>query len=243
MLSCVRLFATPWTAACQVFLPFTVSWSLPKLLSIELVMPSNHLILCCPILLLPSTFPSTRVFSSESAIYIRWPKYWSFSFSFSPSNEYLGLISFRIDYVDLLADKDFQESSPAPQFKSINSSLLNLLYGPILTPVHDYWKNQSFDYMDFGQQTLSRVVIDFLPRSNCLLILWLQYKIMVHYLSKHKDNLGPDQKIETELANPQRRKHKPTKTCFAGQSGKSQERKNLSRMKEIIQLGQGQAQT
>ena len=122
-------------------------------------------------LVLPSIFPSTRVFSSESAIYIRWPKYWSFSFSFSPSNEYLGLISFRIDYVDLLADKDFQESSPAPQFKSINSLVLNLLYGLPLTSIHDYWKNHSFDYTDFVGKVVSDVpTFLFLKFSSVLLM-------------------------------------------------------------------------
>ena len=94
---------TPWTAACQAFLSFTDSQSLLKLLSIKLVMPSNHLILCCPLLLLPPIPPSIRVFSSESTLLMRWPKYWSFSFSFSPSNEHLGLISFRMDRLDLLA--------------------------------------------------------------------------------------------------------------------------------------------
>ena len=102
-LNCVQLLATPWTAAYQVSLSFTISWSLLKLMSFELMMPSNHLILCHPLLLLPSIFPSIRVFSNESALCIRWPKYWSFSFSISPSNEYLGLISFRTDWFDLLA--------------------------------------------------------------------------------------------------------------------------------------------
>ena len=102
-LSGVRLFATPWTAACQASLSITNSQSPPKLMSIELVMPSNHLILCPPLLLLPSIFPSIRVFSNESVLCIRWPKYWSFSFSISPSNEYSGLISFRMDWLDLLA--------------------------------------------------------------------------------------------------------------------------------------------
>ena len=96
-LSYVRLFATPWIAACQASLSFTISWSLLKLMSIELVMPSNHLVLCCPLLLLPSILPSVRVFSNELALCIRWPKYWSFSFRISPSNEYSGLVSFRID--------------------------------------------------------------------------------------------------------------------------------------------------
>ena len=102
MLSHVRLFAIPWTAACQASLSITNSWSLLKLMSIESVMPSNHLILCHP-LLLPSIFPSIKVFSNESVLHIRWPKYWSFSFSISPSNEYSGLIFFRMDWLDLLA--------------------------------------------------------------------------------------------------------------------------------------------
>jgi len=101
-LSRVQLFVTPWTAARQAPLSFTISWSWLKLMSIESVMPSNYLILCCPLLLLPSIFPSIRVFSSELALHIRWSKYWSFSFSISPSNEYFGLISFRIDWFDLL---------------------------------------------------------------------------------------------------------------------------------------------
>ena len=102
LLSHVRLFETPWTAARQASLSITNSRSLPKLMSIESVMPSNHLILCCPLLLLPSIFPSIRVFSNESALSIRWPKYWSFSFNISPSNEHSGLISFRMDWLDLL---------------------------------------------------------------------------------------------------------------------------------------------
>ena len=102
-LSRVRLFATPWTAACQASLSITNSWSLLKPVSIESVMPSNHLILCYPLLLLPSVFPSIRAFSNESVLCIRWPKYWSFSFNISPSNEYSGLISFRMEWLDLLA--------------------------------------------------------------------------------------------------------------------------------------------
>ena len=102
-LSHVQLFVTPWIAPCQASLSITNSWSLLKLMSIKLVMPSNHPILCCPLLLLPSIFPRTRVFSNESVFHIRWPKYWSFSFSISLSNEYLRLISFRIDWFDLLA--------------------------------------------------------------------------------------------------------------------------------------------
>ena len=103
LLSCVRLFATPWTTACQASLSITNSQILLKLVSIESVMPSNHLILCCPLLLPPSIFASIRAFSNESVLHIRWPKYWSFSFSISPSNEYSGLISLRMDWLDLLA--------------------------------------------------------------------------------------------------------------------------------------------
>ena len=103
LLSCVRLFVTPWTAVHQASLSITNSQSLLKLMSVESVMPSNHLILCCPLLLPLSIFPSIRVFSNESVLHIRWPKYWSFSFSISPSNEYSGLISFRMDWLDLLA--------------------------------------------------------------------------------------------------------------------------------------------
>ena len=127
-LSCVQLFATPWTAAHQSSLSITISWSLLKLLSIESVMPSNHLILCPPLLFLCSIFPSIRVFSSESDFHIRWPKYCSFSLSISPSSEYSGLISFRVDWFDLLAVQGTLKSSPAPQFKSISSLVLSLLY-------------------------------------------------------------------------------------------------------------------
>ena len=115
-----------------------ISRSLLKFVPTELVMPSNHLILCCPLLLLPSVFPSIRVFSSESALHIRWPKYWSFNFNISPSNEYSGLISSRIDWFDLPAcPKDSQDFSLASQFESVNSSELSLLCGPTLTPTHD----------------------------------------------------------------------------------------------------------
>ena len=123
-------------------------------MSFKTVMPSNHLILCRPLLLLPSTFPSIRVYSNESVLHIRWPKYWSFSFSISPSNEYSELISFRMDWLDLLAvQRDSQEASPTPQFKSINSSVLSFLYSPTLTSIHDYWKNHSFDKMDLCWQS------------------------------------------------------------------------------------------
>ena len=135
---------TQWVAICQASLLLTISSSLLKLISIESVIASNHLILCCPILLLPSIFPSIRVFFNESALRIRWPKYWSLHFSISPSNKYSGLISFRINRFDLLAVQDSQECSPAPQFKSISSLALSFFYSPTLTSIHDYWKNHSF---------------------------------------------------------------------------------------------------
>ena len=143
---------TAWTAARQASLSITNSRSLLKLMSIELVMPSNHLILCCPLFLPPSSFPSTRVFSNESALHIRWPKYWSFSFNISPSNDHPGLISFRMDWLDLLAVQGTLKSllqhhstKATPPFKSINSSALNFLYSPTPTSIHDYWKNHSLD--------------------------------------------------------------------------------------------------
>ena len=142
LLSRVQLFATPWTAAHQASLSFTISQSLLKLMSVESVMPSNHFILCCPFLLLPSVFPSIRIFSSESALHIRWSKYWSFRIS--PSNEYSGLISFRMDWLYLLA---VQGTLKSFQHHSSKTSILwlSLLYGLALTSVHDYWKNHSFD--------------------------------------------------------------------------------------------------
>ena len=139
----------PWTAAHQASLSFTSSQSLLKLMFTELVMPSNHLILGCPFLLLPSIFPRIRVFSNEWALYVMWPKYWSFSFSISPSNEYLGLISFRIDWFDLLAVQGTLKSLLQHHSlkESISSSALSLLYCPTFTSIHDCWKNHNFDYV------------------------------------------------------------------------------------------------
>ena len=145
-LSCVQLFATPWTAACQASLSITNCWSLLKFMSIELVMPSNHLILCHSFFLLSSIFPSIRVFSNESVLCIRWQKYSSFSFSVSPSNEYSGLISFRMNWFDLLAVQGTLKSLlQHHSSKSINSSTLSFLYGPTLPSIHNYWKNHKFD--------------------------------------------------------------------------------------------------
>ena len=140
---CLTL-SDPMACSTPGFLSITNSQSLLKVMSIESVVPSNHLILCHPLLLMPSVFPSIRVFSNESALRIRWTKYWSFSFNISPSNEHPGLI-FRMDWLDLLAVKGTQESSPTSQFKSISSSALSFLYSPTLTSICDNWKNHSFD--------------------------------------------------------------------------------------------------
>ena len=133
-------------------LSITNSRNLLKLMSIKSLMLSNYLILCHPLLLLPSLFLSTRVFSNESAIPIMWPKYWSFSINISPSSEYLGLITLGMTSWSLCSPRDSQESSPTPQFKSINFSVLSLFYSPSLTFIHDYCKNHSFDYTDLCQQ-------------------------------------------------------------------------------------------
>ena len=142
LLSHVRLFATPWTTACQASLSITNSLSPPKPMSIELVMPSTHFILCCPLLYLPSIFPSIRVFSNESALHIRWPKYWSFSFSISPSNEYSGLISFRMDWLDLLSVQGTLKS--LLQHHSSKSSILRCSPFCIVQLSHPYmtWQDR-----------------------------------------------------------------------------------------------------
>ena len=136
---------SPWTAAQHASLSITNSQTLLKLMSMESVMPSVYFILCCPLLLLSSIFHSIRGFSNELVLHIRWPQHWSLSFSISPSNEYSGLISFRMDGLDLLAVQGTFKSSPTPQFKSITTLVLRLLYCPTLICIHDYWKNHSFD--------------------------------------------------------------------------------------------------
>ena len=150
-LSCVQLLAAPRTEACQASLSFTMSQNLLKFMYIESEMLSNHLIFCGPLLLLPLTFPSIRVFSNKLALRIRWPKYWRFSFSVSTSNEQSELISFRIDWFDLLAVQGTVKS--LLQHHSLKASALSLLYGPTLTFVHDYRKNCSFDYTDLCWQS------------------------------------------------------------------------------------------
>ena len=145
-LSRVRLFATPWIAAHQASLS-TNSQSSLRLTSIESVMPSSHLILCRPLLLLPPVPPSIRVFSNDSTLRVRWPKYWSFSFSIIPSKEIPGLIDLLQNGLvgSPCSPRDSQESSPTPQFKSINSLALSFLHSPTLTSIHDYWRNHSLD--------------------------------------------------------------------------------------------------
>ena len=151
-------------------------------MSSELMMPSNHPILCCPLLLPPSVFPSIRVFFSDFTLHIRWSKYWSFSFSISPSSEYSGLISFKIYWLDILSVQGFSRvfSSTTVQKRPF-FGVLCLLYGPTLTSVHDYWKTTALTAWTFAHKvmfllfnTLSRFIIAFLPRSKHLLISWLQ---------------------------------------------------------------------
>ena len=161
MLNRVQLFETPWTAACQASLSITNTQSLLKPMSIKSVMSSNDLILCQTLLFLLSIFPSIRVFSNESVLHIRWPKYWSFSFNISPSNEYSVLISFRIDLFDLLAVQRTLQS--LLQHHSSKASILqcsaffivpfSFLYSPTLTSIHDYWKNHSLDKTDLCWQS------------------------------------------------------------------------------------------
>ena len=181
-LSHVRLFSTPWTAARQAFLSITNSRSLLKLMSIQAVMPSNHLILCHPLFLLPSVFPSIRVFSKESVLHIKWPKYWSFSFNISSSSEFSGLISFRMDWLDLLAVQGTLKS--LLQHHSSKASILWHSAYIMIQLSHSYMttgKTIALTRWTFVGQVMSlllnimsRLVIAFLPRSKCLLISWLQ---------------------------------------------------------------------
>ena len=180
-LSHVQLFVTPWTATSQASLSFTIYQSLLRLMSIESVMPPNHFILCYP-LLLPSMFPSIRVFSNESTLHIRWPKYWSFSFSINPSNEYLGFISFRIDWFDLFAVQGTLKSLLQPH--SSKASILQHSAFFMVQVWHPYMttrKNIALTRQTFVGKVmfllftmLSRFVTAFLLRSKCLLISWLQ---------------------------------------------------------------------
>ena len=181
LLSHVLFFATPWTAACQASLSITNSQSVLTLMSLELVMPSNHLTLCHPLLLLPSIFPGIRGFSNESVVHIRWPKYWSFSFNISPSNEHPGLI-FRMDWLDLLVVQGTLKS--LLQHHSSKASILQFSAFFIVQLSHPYmtagktialtrWTFVG-KVMSLLSNMLSRLVIAFLPRSKRLLISWLQ---------------------------------------------------------------------
>ena len=145
LLSLVCLFVTPCSAACQASISITNSQSLLKFMSIESVMPSSHLILCHPILLLPSIIPSIRVFSNKSALCIMWPKYWSFNSSISPPNEYSGLIPLGFMGLISLQPKGFSKDFSNFAVQNINSLVFSFLYSPTLTSIHDYWKNHNFD--------------------------------------------------------------------------------------------------
>ena len=181
-LSCVRFFETSWATVCQASLSITNSWSLLKLMSIESMIPSNHLILCHPLLLPYSIFPGMRIFSNESVLCIRWPKYWSFSFSISPSSEYPGLISFRMDWLDLLEVQGTLKSL----FQHHSSKASNLWHSAffIVQLLHTYMTagktialiRQTFvgKVMCLLSNMLSRLVITFLPRSKRFSISWLQ---------------------------------------------------------------------
>ena len=181
-LSHVQLFVTPWTAAHQASLSIIISWSLLKLMSIKSVMPSNHLILCRPLLLSPSIFPSIKVFSSESVLHIRWPKFWSFSFSISPSNEHSGLVSFRMDWLDLLAVQGTLKS--LLQQHSLKVSILQcsaLFTVQLSHPYMTSGKSIALTRWTFVDKVksllfnmLTGLVITFLPRIKHLLISWLQ---------------------------------------------------------------------
>ena len=178
----VRLFVIPWTAARQASLSITNSRSLLRLMSIESVMPSNYLILCCPLLFLPSIFPRIRVFLNESVLHIRWPKYWSFSFSISPSNEYSELIFFRMDWFDLLAVQGNLKSllqhhsskASVPWCSAFFMVQLSHSYMTTGKTIALTIRTTVGKVMSLLFNMLSRLVIAFLPRSNCLLISWLQ---------------------------------------------------------------------
>ena len=182
LLSRVWLFVTPWIAAHQASLSITNSRSLPKLIPIELVMPSNHLILCHPLLLLPSIFPSIRVFSNESVLRMRWPKYWSFSFSISPSNEHPGLISFRMDWLDPLAVQGTlksllqHHSSKASNLQCSALFIVQLSHAYMTTGKTIPLTRRTFvgKAISLFFNMLSRLVITFLPRRKRGLISWLQ---------------------------------------------------------------------
>ena len=175
----IQLFATPWTTAHQASLSFTISWSLLNLMSIESAIPSNHLILYCPLLLLPSIFPSIKVFSSESTLHIRWPKYWSFSFSISPSSEYSGLTSFRIDWFDLLVVQG-----------TLKSLLQHNLKASILWHWTFFMVQLSHPYMTSGK-TIALTIWTFVGKVMSLLFNTLS-RFVIAFLPRSKHKSGPD---------------------------------------------------
>ena len=195
-LSHIKLFVTPWTAACQAFLSFTISRRLLKLMSIELVMPSNLLVLCCSLLLPPSIFPRIRVFSDELALRIRWPECWSFSFSISPSSEHPGLISFRMDWLDLLAVQGTLKS--LFQHLSSKASILQCSAFCIVEFSHPYMTTRKTialtrwafvdKVMSLLFNMLSRLVIIFLPRSKC----FFNFKVAI---TTYSDFGAPQNKV------------------------------------------------
>ena len=211
LLSHVQLFATPWTAAHQASLSITNSQSPPKPMSIESVMPSIHLTLCHPLLLLPSIFPSIRVFSNESALCVRWPKYWSFSFSISPSNEHPGLISFRMDWLDFLAVQGTlksllqHHSSKASILRHSTLFIIQLSHPFVTTGKTITLTRWTFvgKVMSLLLNMLSRLVITFLPRSKRLLISWLQSPSAVILEPKKikSDTISPSVSHEDKYKN------------------------------------------
>ena len=213
LLSLVRLFATSWIAACQASLSITNSQISPKLMSIESVMPSSHLSLCRPLLLLPSIPPSSRVFSNESTFYMRWPKYWSFSFSISPSKEHPGLISFRMDWLDLRAVQGTLKS--LLQHHSSKASILQRSAFFTVQLSHPYMTTGKTialtrrtlvgKVMSLVWNMLSKLVITFLPRSKHLLISWLQSPSLLG----HKYNYLIHNWIPTRLYVPRKKESGP----------------------------------
>ena len=201
LFSCVQLFVTPWTAAHQASLSFTIFWSLLKLMTIELVLPSNHLILCCPLFFLPSIVPSIRGSSNESTLHIRWPKYWSFNFSISPSSNYSGLFTFRIDWFDLLAVQGTLKS--LLQHCNSKGTILRCSVFFMVQLSHPYvttGKTMALIIWTFVDKVmsmlfnlLSRFVIAFPPRRKHLLISWLQSwsAVKTKYLQENQMSLFP----------------------------------------------------
>ena len=188
-LSWVQRLQQPGTAACQASLSITSSWSLLNLMSIDSVMPSNNLILYHPLLLPPSIFPSIGIFSSESVLHFRWSKYWSFSISISPSNEYSWLISFRIDWLDLLGSKGLSKVFSNITVQKHKFFVLSFPYGPTHTSTHDYWQNHSFNFMavvticsNFGAPKIKSLTVSIVSPSICHEVIGWEAMIVVFWM-------------------------------------------------------------